>query len=399
MAEEDPSVSIDISADTRITFKDWESLLRWLEKERAKWDWLARGDGLTDAHNWSSAVQNHFDNIFNEIARLRREENSIATAAQPLSNFQASGQLIPSDSENGSLILDIRESAGAAAAAFAYAFLKKAVTLNNVRTPDEFRGAVLTAIPDMRQPTEFSARLQRERTNYKNAVRSAIDKLDLDEKAREQSTEALIATGKEIARRALRNHFRAWKRAKEGWQKSANQAVVDIKAVEAAYVESMGLQAPVQYWTIKAGVHKAKERSAIIRLLVFFPAVVLVLGLAFWKAAELILGHPTPADSQVPVALYVVITGGLAVLSTLGFWIGRLFTKLYLSEHHLRNDAEERAVMTTTYLALTRERAADETDRQIVLNALFRTTPDGIVRDEGPSDLSLQALVARLLVR
>jgi Family of unknown function (DUF6161) len=87
------------------------------------------------------------------------------------------------------------------------------------------------------------------------------------------------------------------------------------------------------------------------------------------------------------------------VLSTVAFWIGRLLTKLYLSEHHLRNDAEERATMTTTYLALTSEGAAADADRHIVLSAIFRATPDGIVKDDGPSDASVQGLLSKLLVR
>jgi len=78
-------------------------------------------------------------------------------------------------------------------------------------------------------------------------------------------------------------------------------------------------------------------------------------------------------------------------------WIGRLLTRLYLSEHHLRKDAEERRIMTTTYLALMRKEAAGDQDRQVILTALFRNSSDGIVKDDGGSaDLGLSALVSRL---
>jgi hypothetical protein len=89
----------------------------------------------------------------------------------------------------------------------------------------------------------------------------------------------------------------------------------------------------------------------------------------------------------------------LVVASTFAFWIGRLLTKLYLSEHHLRNDADERAIMTETYLALTAENAASEGDRNIILGALFRGTPDGIVKEDGPSDFSIQALLSRFAIK
>ena len=55
--------------------------------------------------------------------------------------------------------------------------------------------------------------------------------------------------------------------------------------------------------------------------------------------------------------------------------------------------------MTQTYLALTRENAASETERQIILTALFRNSADGIVKDDGPPDIGLQALISKAAVR
>jgi hypothetical protein len=169
--------------------------------------------------------------------------------------------------------------------------------------------------------------------------------------------------------------------------------------VEAAYLEAMRLQAPVKYWEDKATGHGTKERGALIRLAIFFPVAIGGMGWAFWKSATYLLAHAAQPGAQTPAALYVIITGGLAVLSTILFWIGRLLTKLYLSEHHLRNDADERAIMTQTYLALTKEAAATDADRNIVLTAIFRNTPDGIVKDEGPGDVTLQALLSRALTK
>ncbi|MNE58137.1 hypothetical protein D3C80_1531500 [compost metagenome] len=81
------------------------------------------------------------------------------------------------------------------------------------------------------------------------------------------------------------------------------------------------------------------------------------------------------------------------------FWAGRLLTKLYLSQHHLRQDAEERATMTETYLALIENSAASTEDRQVILNALFRNTPDGIVKEEGGLDPSIAAALGKFLAK
>lgn len=167
----------------------------------------------------------------------------------------------------------------------------------------------------------------------------------------------------------------------------------EFESLRAAFLEAMHLQAPAAYWAKKAEKHKAAEDAAQKRLAVFFPAAIVGLAFAFIAAAYSVLTHP-PLNNAT--ALYVIISGGLATVAGVVFWIGRILTKLYLSEHHLRNDAEEREIMTTTYLALTKDRAADESDRQIILSALFRSTPDGIVKDDGPVDLNMAMLLSRI---
>jgi hypothetical protein len=68
-----------------------------------------------------------------------------------------------------------------------------------------------------------------------------------------------------------------------------------------------------------------------------------------------------------------------------------------MSEHHLAIDSEERAVMAKTYLALTKDKAADEKDRSIILTSLFRPTADGIVKDDAAPELSPGALISKVL--
>nr|WP_237452354.1 DUF6161 domain-containing protein [Qipengyuania algicida] len=191
----------------------------------------------------------------------------------------------------------------------------------------------------------------------------------------------------------------SWTRAQTLWQQGATNAVADINATDAAYKEFMKLKAPVEYWTQKAKDHGVREDAARYRLYLYFPITLVFMLVAFVWVADFLINHPDTSASKAPLALYFVVSGGLILLSSIAFWIGRILTKLYLSEHHLRNDAEERAVMTTTYLALTNDGSASDADRQIVLNALFRATPDGIVKDDGPADASIQGLIARMAAR
>lgn len=64
----------------------------------------------------------------------------------------------------------------------------------------------------------------------------------------------------------------------------------------------------------------------------------------------------------------------------------RLSAKIFVSNLHLRTDADERVTMIQTYLALLREGSGPKEDeRQLVLQTLFRPSKAGFIKDEGPS--------------
>ncbi len=265
-------------------------------------------------------------------------------------------------------------------------------------------------LPDLSKPVQWADHLKRERGNFRNATRTLIERVDREADERQQSGEAIVKRASNMARRIFDLKRSKWRQAQERWEEGAEQRVqvisaradetdASIRSTEASYREFMKLKAPVEYWQQKSADHGSREAKARGALYIYFPVALVLLAITFISAGAFLLRHPDTDQAKSPIALYVVVSGGLFLLSTVAFWIGRLLTKLYLSEHHLRNDAEERAVMTTTYLALTTEGAATETDRQIILGALFRSTPDGIVKDDGPSDASVQGLLTKLLMR
>lgn len=388
-----------VSPDQKVTVRSSEELQSWVEAERAQWSWLIRGDVATDGnHNIASAVQNEWDSLINELQHQRNRGQPLSDAIHQLNSFSNESRLV-STTKKGTAVLDILEAAGPAAAAFAYGFITGRLQLQHAQTPEQFTGAILTAFPNLKDDATWHTRLKQERANFKAASRSLADRVDREADERIRSNVELVKRASAMAKRLFDQKRRTWSSVQSSWQEGANRAVEDIQNTDAKYKEFMKLKAPVEYWQLKADQHKNRESLARRLLIIYFPATILFAGLIFYKIANFLLNSPKLQDLDVPIALYVVVSGGLVILSTLAFWIGRLLTKLYLSEHHLRNDAEERAVMTTTYLALTNDGEAADADRQIVLNALFRPTPDGIVKDEGPNDASLHALIARLAVR
>lgn len=85
----------------------------------------------------------------------------------------------------------------------------------------------------------------------------------------------------------------------------------------------------------------------------------------------------------------------MALTSLFAVWAVRLLVRMYLSHHHLANDANERVVMVQTYLSLTEgDKLTSDEHRKLILQALFRPATDGIVKDEG-----IPASVFELLTR
>jgi hypothetical protein len=86
-------------------------------------------------------------------------------------------------------------------------------------------------------------------------------------------------------------------------------------------------------------------------------------------------------DSAQPpywMLVSLVLVFGLLV------WVFRLLVRAMFSDLHLAEEAKLRSVMTKTYIALLRERAADEKDRQLVLENIYRPMSAGLIGDEIP---------------
>lgn len=403
------ALTFSIGADGDVTVRSYDELIRWIEKERSRWAWMVPGDGRTDRHSLATELQNIWNTVLSNIQSIKAQGQSLEYARDFLRPLSSSLIMI-STTGDGSTVLDIRQSAGEVAAMAALGFLKQRLNAQNLVLRDEMLGLVLSVLPDLRNPADWTDRLKRERTNFRMATRSLLEKVDAEAAERDKLARDLTQRVRGIGRRIFDMRRHAWRATQTEWEFSAGESVAQIESraanavtsianAEASYREFMRLKAPVEYWEQKAREHSTREASARTRLYWYFPVTIIILAAVFIGSGWFLLSHPDTESSKAPIALYVVVSGGLLLLSTLAFWIGRLLTKLYLSEHHLRNDAEERATMTTTYLALTGENAAGETDRQIILTALFRATPDGIVKEDGPGDIGLQGLLAKLMAK
>ena len=85
-----------------------------------------------------------------------------------------------------------------------------------------------------------------------------------------------------------------------------------------------------------------------------------------------------------PLAIKGVILFG-TVISFMAYLI-KTFSKMTFSSFHLMRDAEERERLTMGYLALIKEGAVTEKERELILEALFSRSETGLIKHEsGPT--------------
>lgn len=190
------------------------------------------------------------------------------------------------------------------------------------------------------------------------------------------------------------------------YDKRAKNAVASIENTEKTYTEFMKLAAPREYWADKARKHTNQSAQLMTLALGWLVVAGGALGLGLWwfilplggngcdvssieSIRQWLLPNAPPVEcpkEEITLWTYLPRAALGLILSTVFFWVARLFVRLWLSEVHLGMDAEERVVMVDSYLALKHEGHVEDKDRAIILTPLFRPTQDGIVKDDAAVD-------------
>lgn len=381
----------------------WGRTKAWLTELATFWDWLP-SSRVPDPANIVGNSPHRYQQVMADAESLKTSGRPPRDLLPSINQWFAGRYVLPHPrSERGKLISAVREEAGDEAALFAFAVLDGVVSPNAATTVAQFRGAMLAISPEISKVVPKARNLSEERRRFESTLAALQHEEDVRQLERERLwNESLIAAGEAALRWSQRRARRYQKhliRARRGERK----AIDSIKGVETAYREQMGLAAPVEYWKVKAAQHRTSELWARVWVIAFFVVTLPGMAYVFNETGEALIRQALEVRPEgaapFPNAIFLIASAGLASCAGVVFWAGRLLTKLYLSQHHLRQDAEERATMTETYLALIENSAASTEDRQVILNALFRNTPDGIVKEEGGLDPSIAAALGKFLAK
>lgn len=374
----------------RHVFRSYEDLRKFVDQEREAWAWMRE----------ASEPSGNQMRMLERIAQLRSEVDSAQAHGRPLAAMVSdlpawyapgSSNIVHRASRIGIDLLQIKDMIGHNPAAFAYSFSRGWANLGQVTSIPMLQAVLTLAHPGFASAAEAMERLKSERERYRSEIRRITREAAQAEENRAAALLEAFRTGRRDVLRWGGKRAVRWRRYSTDQQARGAAAVDALHLVTKTYEERMALQAPSTYWRLKAKAHKRAEGQAALSLAVFFALAIGGLSFGFYETARYFLALPTDPRSSV----YFVASAGLATIAGLILWIGRLLSRLYLSEHHLRKDAEERRIMTTTYLALMRKAGVGEADRSTILAALFRSSSDGIVKDDGAGDIGISSLVSR----
>jgi hypothetical protein len=148
--------------------------------------------------------------------------------------------------------------------------------------------------------------------------------------------------------------------------------------LELTYKELLRLKGPAEYWNKAAKRYRTQGCMWLVTVI-----AALATGLFYFGNIFTVWLQGQEVDLELSTIQGIVIFG--TILAVYSFLV-RVLSKLTFSSFHLMRDAEEREQLTYLYLSLTKEKAVDETSRDIVLQALFSRTETGLIgHDSGPT--------------
>lgn len=370
----------------------------WIQQEVSFWSWLngSRAGGnhdqgikqalnqLNQAQNSANQAQQHKD------SNPQHYQNQLTQIRSQLEEVFVRQRLPHSSTPQAKRIEDYRKGAGDHPASF-FASVFVPPQQGHHFQPQElvgWRGLIeglverygLTSAPakGRKQASEQSFEQLRVKAEALLGEKTtAYDALHRDYSA--------LADSIKTAADQQKTDFDAAQAKRDGdFEKLVNEHKQEMENLRKTFREEIALRAPATYWEDKRKEH---DRLSKITGAISFAGIAGAAGGLGWLIHDLLRSATPGAAPEAWRVAMLVLIGLFAV------WGVRLVVRMFLSHLHLATDAAERVVMARTYLSLLEgDRLASKEDRQLILQALFRPTSDGIVKDEGIPPSALEFL-------
>ncbi|ABB73990.1 hypothetical protein SAMN05216403_10354 [Nitrosospira multiformis ATCC 25196] len=385
MSESKSAISIALGRPPyQKEFHNIEELQKWFADERNKFEWIQKVTFADVTHDrnyleklwgkingWHAAISKLIADWKSHAHDEKELEKTIQAHKNSLLGELKAEEILLSSSSEMEFIFGLRRRRSDLVAAYALCFLMDLdVPSTNDATEGMFwvlryrEGSTATVESQAHALEALAAKWNASFQEQRSKNQEAADNQN-------NSLATLIGEVKSLKREAsvLLNQ------QSTDYESHKNQLEVDLKSIKTAFSSELGLKEPVNYWQAKLRYHRwVLCCMAVVTLFVAGAAIYCFICAAYqFSHADI---------GRIPL-LHLSI---LFAISTAGIWLTRICSKIFISNLHLRTDAHERVTMCKTYLALLAiDKGITETDRQLMLQTLFRPSSTGFIKEDGPS--------------
>lgn len=391
------------------TIKGISTIHKFLTQQIKGWD---KYDDIPSELNTS---KQHFTNLINQVESFI---NSYKTHKEPQLNsgwrnvqnqLQSDGNQFTYDSPQTEFLIDLKkEFPNYVSGAYNYI-----IGSYNFSNHNNFTGAILAYEFELKDHTNLTQRRGKEKASIskiRNDLREQLNESEtqltehLTNANEEYKTYTSLMDDFKSEKEALFNdwfdgneeeeiigvkeEFVDFKKDKESifnlWLEGDDKTIGAKKKVsdlEHTYEELLRLKKPAEYWKNRATALKKEGWKAIYWLIALIAFACITLYLLLWLTPEGMLLSFIKGNAQAIKWSVVYIT----FISFLAYGI-RALNKVAFSSFHLARDAEEREQLTYVYLALIKDNAVDEKDKNLIMQSLFSRAETGLLKDDsGPT--------------
>lgn len=391
MNNNEPLVKLPFK-DIEKEFADTDELQEFAELQRNSWSWLEKlaseyGSSLDETWSIYSNYLNQIDAFLSEYKQL--EEEKTEESEEELEEQSKEGEEKPDYKQDQKEIL-IKELLSQTEEAVDQGFFqsespeaKFVLYLRDKKTP-EVAGCALAFL--MNQNVDLHERFAIEgcfwslqflqgNTDTVKAQQSALESMKQDWNTKFGEQHQTLTEQNEKITAEITSLKSQHESLVQSMKNQIEEAEEQLKDIAHTYDEKLALQSSVKYWSNKRTHHQ--------KVMWWIGAATLVCAIAtasgfIWWVREYLKETVT----QIPLSHL----GVTLAISSFGIWLTRLLSKIFISNLHLRTDADERTTMIQTYLALTREgKGPKDEERQLILQTLFRQSSTGFIKEDGPA--------------
>lgn len=206
-----------------------------------------------------------------------------------------------------------------------------------------------------------------------------------------QQTDALKAL--ESSKASNEISFTEWfEKNKKDFSSFTSTSTAEIKQIQDAYSELLKLKEPAEYWAKRAKELKDQGNKNLCWFITAVSITALSLFILLYISPDDMLESFFDNNKSRAIRWSIVFITFVSIM----FIAIRTLGRMMFSSFHLARDAEERHQLTYIYLALKKDSAVEDKDRQLILQSLFSRADTGLLKDEaGPTMPGIEKVITK----